>query len=540
MTVDLILIGGEHAPSFAWSAGRILHTRGTLAEVRSTIASWLQTSAAEGVLLWDPRLGRAPEDLAVRLLEGRGDVWHAGLALGTAGSPGLVDFVRPSRMLYCDPPVDREATSWRATFAACLVRRAVFEQLGPPSGDFETLEGAVLEWGHRCITWGALMRHVPVLAGASVHLGEPASLTDEVRFVAYQFGRAWARWAVARAGLSGYASPLDLMKSLRLVGDRPYAKPRPYTSGRSLGEPELASARVTVLIPSLNRQKYLHIVLDQLRAQTVRPAEIIIVDQTPVEARDPTLATTFSDLPLRLMFQDEPGQCASRNAGLQVSTGDYVLFIDDDDEIPPTLIEQHLRTLHRFAADSSSGVAIEVGSAAPGSNEAFVRASGVFPTGNTLARRRALLQSGLFDLAYNRAPRADGDLGMRLYLSGALMVFDPTISVLHHRAAEGGLRVHGARVVTYRMSREGLAQRHLPHVSEIYLASRYFSQRQQREMLWLRTLGTLSGRGGLIQRMSKIVVGGLMLPDTVKQTLARRRAAREWLERFPQIEQLRE
>ncbi len=543
MTIDLLLVGLPDAAIPAlpgWTEGRVLHAGSTLEHLVGALSRWRSDATADGLLCWDLRVGAPDPALARELLEGRGDVWHAGLTLGTGGQPGLIDFVMPNWMLNCDPPVDREATSWRVSLAACLLRTEVLRQMGLPCGDFETIEGAVLEWSHRCISRGVMMRHVPALAPRATRFRTASpSLSDEVRFLAYRAGRAWARWSIARASMTGYGSPVELVRSFRAVPSRrPYDEPAPYRDGRSLGTPDLSRARVTVLIPTLNRYKYLHVVLDQLRAQTVRPLEIIIVDQTAKDQRDLSIGTKFADLPLRLMYQDEPGQCASRNAGLQISTGDYILFIDDDDEVPPTLIERHLRNLFRFDADVSSGVAQEVGTAPLPPDESFVRASNVFPTNNTLARRDVLKRSGLFDLAFNRAPRADGDLGMRIYLSGAFMVIDQSIAVLHHHASEGGLRVHRARVITYRMSREMLTRRHLPHISEIYLTSRYFTPRQQREMLWLRTFGTLSGRGTAAQRLSKMIFGGLMLPDTVKQTWTRKHQAREWLERFPQIDAL--
>ncbi|MEJ7712205.1 MAG: hypothetical protein WKF84_20670 [Pyrinomonadaceae bacterium] len=51
----------------------------------------------------------------------------------------------------------------------------------------------------------------------------------------------------------------------------------------------------------------------------------------------------------------------------------------------------------------------------------YLRASDT-PTNNTLIRKDVLSKSGLFDLAYDRGQRADGDLGMRIYLSGAVMI----------------------------------------------------------------------------------------------------------------------
>lgn len=537
MTIDLLVIGSE-AGTIAWSEGSVIRCDATPRSLRAALQAWLLDTTAEALWLRDPRLG-APDVARTRaLLAGRGDVWHAGLALNTAGQPGLIDFVAPNWMFNCDPAPDREATSWRVTEAACLVRTHVFRTLGLPCDDFETLAGAMLEWAHRSIMRGALMRYVPGLIDGAI-APPPMTIDDEVRLVAYRYGRTWARWASMRAGLSGYASASALVRAwTKIPGARPYTEPPPLRPQRSLGVPDLAKARVTVLIPTLDRYRYLHVVLDNLRAQSVRPFEIIVVDQTALDRRDTTIAATYPDLPLRVMYQDEPGQCASRNAGLAVSSGDYILFIDDDDELTPTLIEEHLVNLYRYGADVSSGVATEVGTEPLEPARRFVRASDVFPTNNTLVRREVLHRSGLFDLAFNRAPRADGELGMRVYLSGAFMVLDQGLAVMHHRASEGGLRAHRARVITYRSSREALTQRHLPHISEIYLVSRYFTPRQQREMLWLRTFGTFSGRGSPSRRLVKAIVGGLMFPDTLKQTRERRRKADEWLQVFPQIAHL--
>src|SRR5690606_20606210 len=138
-------------------------------------------------------------------------------------------------------------------------------------------------------------------------------------------------------------------------------------------------------------------------------------------------------------------------------------------------------------------------------------------------------------LAYNRGQRADGDLGMRIYLSGALMVLDPEISVFHHHAPRGGLRAHKARVITYASSRHKLTHRHLLSVSEIYLMRRYFTDRQVREALWVRAVGTLSGRGPRWKRLAKAGLGLVMLPDTLRQFMARYRQATEMLVAYPQI-----
>ena len=260
-----------------------------------------------------------------------------------------------------------------------------------------------------------------------------------------------------------------------------------------------------------------------------------MVDQTPKNERDLTLKEEFQDLPVRFVYLDKAGQCSSRNVGLQMAKGQYILFLDDDDEVSPSLIELHLKNLRKFQADVSSGIANEVGAGSLPESFTYARVSDVFPTNNTLIHHSVLDQSGLFDLAYERGQRADGDLGMRVYLSGALMVLNPDIAVLHHHAPSGGLRKHKARVITYASSRMRLAHRHLPSATEIYLAKRYFSPRQVKEMLWMRILGTFSAQGGKLRKMLKVLMGLLYLPNTILQIRKREREADVMLQSFPQI-----
>ena len=153
------------------------------------------------------------------------------------------------------------------------------------------------------------------------------------------------------------------------------------------------------------------------------------------------------------------------------------------------MIEKHLAALERFRNDVSCGVADEDGAGPLPAAFRLTRASDVFPTNNSMIRMSALEGSGLFDLAYDRGARADADLGMRLYLAGNLMVLNSDIHVLHRHAPSGGLRTHGARVITYASSRSRLSHRHLLTATEIYKARRYFSPRQVEEMYWHAALG---------------------------------------------------
>jgi glycosyltransferase involved in cell wall biosynthesis len=419
---------------------------------------------------------------------------------------------------------------------AALVRTEVLRTLGSIQASFQTLEGASLEAGHRWLLNGALIRHQPELLPASARpISAPLPMEDGARFLFYRYGAFWTRWALARGMLRGILSLREAKRVWSIVSreTKPAESPACRHSPENWDIPE--SAPVSVLIPTVNRYPYLRVLLDQLRRQTVAPLEIIVVDQTPPEERQFQLESEFADLPIRVLYQDQPGQCTSRNAGLLQSRGDYILLLDDDIEAPPDLIEAHLRTVHQFLADASCGVAEEVGAEPLPAGMKMLRASDVFPAGNTLLSRNTLERVGLFDLAYDRGARADGDLGMRVYLGGALTILNPEISVLHHRAPSGGLRTHRARVVTYSSSRNRLTHRQLLTATEAYMALRYYDQRLLKERLWLNALGTFSIRGSKGRKVLKAMIALCLLPHTLWILRQRCRQAEQMMQEFPQI-----
>ena len=132
-----------------------------------------------------------------------------------------------------------------------------------------------------------------------------------------------------------------------------------------------------------------------------------------------------------------------------------------------------------------------------------------------MVKRILLERTGLFDPAFDHGERADHDLGMRCYLSGALMVLNPDIRVRHLRAPKGGLREHGARVITYAASRAKLLKWQVMSPTELYLAEKYFSLLQTREAILQSAFGSLSIKGNWIKKCVKMGTGVLILPYTI-------------------------
>lgn len=509
-TVELIRIRSGHSTDADWTLGP---RRRVDATVRAVDAA-LKESVAEAVLCLDEHFPLPASRRLERLLDGPCDAWHAGLRLGLCSEPRALSHVQPQWMLTTPADPGHELTSPLLSLRALLVRRTVIDQLGALDPAMESLTGAGLEMGIRWTRAGAIVRHVPDLAPSDAEQCPSPPESDGHRCVARHFGHSWAIWALGRAVLQRRVAPVAVPRLLWTIrrterdGTAFYrAPPRPEGS---------TDRRVSVILPTIDRYPYLEPLLSQLAAQTVQPYEVIIVDQTPQSHRRDDLSAVAPLLPLTVHSLEQPGQSTARNLAIRQSTGEFLLFIDDDDEIDPDIIENHLRLL-ADGVDAVSGSVDDATAGPPPPGYRHRRASDGFPTNNTMLRRAALRRSGLFDPTFDRGPRADHDLGTRLYLSGANLVYDPSVMVFHHHAPMGGLRTHGARAVTRASARRSLAERNLPSPTELYLGLRYYTEEQRKEAKAIRIVSIISGEGSRRRRALRAVTQLILLSDTLRR-----------------------
>jgi tetratricopeptide (TPR) repeat protein len=90
---------------------------------------------------------------------------------------------------------------------------------------------------------------------------------------------------------------------------------------------------ISVLIRSMDRPTLAR-ALDSVAAQVYQPAEIVVVAACGPSHRE--LPASWKDLPLRLIVPGGPlERAAAANAALDAATGDWLNFLDDDDELLP-------------------------------------------------------------------------------------------------------------------------------------------------------------------------------------------------------------
>lgn len=105
---------------------------------------------------------------------------------------------------------------------------------------------------------------------------------------------------------------------------------------------------VSVIIPTYKR--YPCIVNRAIQGainQTYKNIEIIVVDDSPIDFEGRILIEnmikTINDSRIRyIKHSNNMGACAARNTGITESKGEYLAFLDDDDEWMPTKLEKQL------------------------------------------------------------------------------------------------------------------------------------------------------------------------------------------------------
>lgn len=104
---------------------------------------------------------------------------------------------------------------------------------------------------------------------------------------------------------------------------------------------------VSVVIPAYNAMSTIKRALDSVLGQTYEAiTEIIVVDDGSKDETSDFIRANYPDV--RVMEQENAGVAAARNAGVAAATGDYVAFLDDDDEWFPEKTELQMMCFRKY------------------------------------------------------------------------------------------------------------------------------------------------------------------------------------------------
>lgn len=208
---------------------------------------------------------------------------------------------------------------------------------------------------------------------------------------------------------------------------------------------------VSVIIPTYNRARELAEAIRSVREQTHPATEILVVDDGSTDETGNLYQRMPA--PIRYLRIEHAGVSAARNAGIRNAKGEWVAFLDSDDEWLPNKLARQFDCVRRTNAqvcftgcatqsgermDPSSGKDLRAGEdrffTAP--NELiFGRRPHPLLT-SLLVCRRTLLETGLFDESLHVAE--DTQLIYRLaYRNGVAYINESLVKVTRRRTIPG-------------------------------------------------------------------------------------------------------
>jgi glycosyltransferase involved in cell wall biosynthesis len=99
---------------------------------------------------------------------------------------------------------------------------------------------------------------------------------------------------------------------------------------------------VSVIIPTYNREKLLPKALESIKKQTFQDFEIVIIDDASTDGTE-SYIKGLNDSRIKYYKLDKnSGQCVARNYGIKRANGEFIAFLDSDDEwLPEKLKKQY-------------------------------------------------------------------------------------------------------------------------------------------------------------------------------------------------------
>ncbi len=126
--------------------------------------------------------------------------------------------------------------------------------------------------------------------------------------------------------------------------------------------------RVSVILPTYNRASLLKYALDSVMSQTFRDLEVIVVDDGSTD-ETAEIVKSYSR-GIRYLYVEHSGlPSVTRNAGLRLTKGEHVAFLDSDDEWLPEKVERQVEVLETHPAIGlvcSNALTLEHGQTKPG------------------------------------------------------------------------------------------------------------------------------------------------------------------------------
>ena len=114
--------------------------------------------------------------------------------------------------------------------------------------------------------------------------------------------------------------------------------------------------KVSIIIPVYNSEKYIGRCLDSIINQTYKNLEIICLnDGSKDKSIDVLNEYKKKDKRIVIVDKQNEGVSKTRNKGIKIATGDYIMFCDNDDYFDKDYVEIYVKAMLKYDADVIMG-----------------------------------------------------------------------------------------------------------------------------------------------------------------------------------------
>lgn len=115
--------------------------------------------------------------------------------------------------------------------------------------------------------------------------------------------------------------------------------------------------KISVVIPIYNLENYIRNMLESVKQQTFKDFEAILIDDGSSDS-SAKIALEFveKDSRFKLIQQENQGVSAARNRGMDAASGEYIIFFDGDDYIPPKALKHLYRAISKNDCQMTVGI----------------------------------------------------------------------------------------------------------------------------------------------------------------------------------------
>ena len=121
--------------------------------------------------------------------------------------------------------------------------------------------------------------------------------------------------------------------------------------------------QISIIIPVYKVEKYIRRCVQGILSQSFKNYELILVDDGSPDGSG-LICDYYAqiDSRVKVVHKNNGGVATARNIGLENATGDYVIFVDADDEIVPQALESFSEIVKRYpGVDIIQGGATGIG-----------------------------------------------------------------------------------------------------------------------------------------------------------------------------------